>query len=59
VMNEIKICQNRICPTLRRRERKGELLNKAVQAERKRRGSSFTKTVLQGQVAEREQARYR
>jgi hypothetical protein len=38
-------------PTLTRRKRKGKLLKKAVQRERK--GGCFPRTVVQRQVAER------
>jgi hypothetical protein len=36
VTNQRKICQNRIFPTLMRRERKQKLLKRAVQRERER-----------------------
>jgi len=45
---------NRTCPTLRRRERQGERLKRAVQ-----RKEGFTQTVIERRVAEKEQARHR
>jgi hypothetical protein len=39
-MNQRKIWQNRICPTLTRREKKGKLLKRAVQRDKKERGGS-------------------
>ena len=59
MMNQRKICQNRICPALRRREREGELL-KGQCSERK---TKEKEAVLPGELyrhqLKREQARHR
>ena len=53
--NQRKIRQNRIFPTLRRRERRGKL----VRGSAEKRKAAFTGTVIERQIGEKEGARHR